>query len=106
VCCGRQTTLRRLRPGRSRQSAFTITATATHRINALDRHQNSTHERFRPLHTRANRPPRGKPRRGHRPDLEALRRLNRPENWRVRNKLTAVVLLPGLLAGVMAVMSL
>ncbi|MGW7361674.1 sensor histidine kinase [Streptomyces sp. NPDC054802] len=58
------------------------------------------------MHTRASRPPRGKPRRGHRPDLEALRRLNRPENWRVRNKLTAVVLLPGLLAGVMAVMSL
>ncbi|MDQ1012414.1 signal transduction histidine kinase [Streptomyces sp. V4I23] len=35
-----------------------------------------------------------------------MRRLYRPENWRVRHKLTAVVLFPGLLAAAMAVVSI
>ncbi|MEU0071598.1 sensor histidine kinase [Streptomyces sp. NPDC006332] len=35
-----------------------------------------------------------------------MRRLARPKNWRVRNKLTAVVLVPGLLACVLATVSL
>ncbi|MDQ0945727.1 sensor histidine kinase [Streptomyces sp. V1I1] len=35
-----------------------------------------------------------------------MRHLTQPKNWRVRNKLTAVVLIPGLLAGVLAAVSL
>lgn len=58
------------------------------------------------MHSRASRQGRGRPRRRNPLRLDALRHLNRPENWRVRNKLTAVVLIPGLLAGAMAVVSL
>jgi signal transduction histidine kinase len=58
------------------------------------------------LRARASRPSRARPRHRDRPDLTAVRHLTQPKNWRVRHKLTAVVLMPGLLAGVLAAVSL
>lgn len=58
------------------------------------------------MRARASRPSRARPRHRYRPRLTAVRHLIRPKNWRVRNKLTAVVLIPGLLAGVLAAVSL
>lgn len=58
------------------------------------------------MREKVSRPPRAKPRHRYATDLKAVGHLIKPKNWRVRNKLTAVVLIPGLLAGVLAVAGL
>lgn len=58
------------------------------------------------MREKVSRTPRAKPRHRYGTDLKAVGHLIKPKNWRVRNKLTAVVLIPGLLAGVLAVASL